>query len=52
MRIRFEDLPWDRRPRSDSAKFSKAWQNDSGDAELLDEGIRCWREQRRKPLGR
>jgi len=52
MRIRFEDLPRDRRPRSDSAKFSKAWQNDSGDAELLDEGIRCWREQRRKPLGR
>ena len=42
----------DRRPRSDSAKFSKAWQSNSGDAELLDEGIRCWREQRRKPLGR
>jgi uncharacterized protein len=52
MRIRFDDLPPDRRPRSDSAKFSKAWQNDSGDAELLDEGIRCWREQKRKPLGR
>jgi hypothetical protein len=52
MRIRFDDLPPDRRPRSDSAKFSKAWQSDSGDAELLDEGIRCWREQKRKPLGR
>lgn len=48
MRIRFNDLPRDRRPCSDSTKFSEAWQSDCGDAELLDEGIRCWREQRRK----
>jgi DNA helicase HerA-like ATPase len=48
MRIRFDDLPPDRRPRSESAKFSRAWQSHSGGAELLDEGIRCWREQRRK----
>ena len=48
MRIRFDDLPPDRRPRSESAKFSRAWRRHSGDAELLDEGIRCWREQRRK----
>jgi DNA helicase HerA-like ATPase len=52
MHIRFADLPPERRPHSDSAKFSEAWQSGSGDAELLDEGIRCWREQRRKPLGR
>jgi hypothetical protein len=52
MRIRFNDLPPDRRPRSDSAKFSEAWQSDCDDAELLDEGIRCWREQRRKFLAR
>ena len=50
--IRFNDLPRDRRPHSDSAKFSEAWQSDCGDAELLDDGIRCWREQRRKlPAG-
>jgi DNA helicase HerA-like ATPase len=49
MRIRFQDLPQERRPRSDSAKFSKAWQNDFGDAEVLNEGIRSWRAQRRKP---
>jgi uncharacterized protein len=48
MRIRFNDLPRDRRPRSESAKFSEAWQSDCGDVELLEEGIRCWREQRRK----
>jgi DNA helicase HerA-like ATPase len=52
MRIRFSELPRDRRPRSDSAKFSEAWRSDCGDAELLDEGIRCWREQRRKLLAR
>jgi DNA helicase HerA-like ATPase len=52
MRIRFGDLPPDRRPRSDSAKFSKAWQDDWADAEFLEEGIRCWREQSRKPAMR
>jgi len=48
VRIRFDDLPQDRRPRSESAKFSRAWRSESGGNELLDEGIRCWREQRRK----
>jgi len=48
MRIRFEDLPPDRRPRSESAKFSSAWRRESGNDELLGEGIRSWREQRRK----
>jgi len=52
MRIRFDDLPPERRPRSDSAKFSKAWQDDSADADFLKEGIRRWREQSRKPLER
>jgi DNA helicase HerA-like ATPase len=51
MHIRFADLPPERRPRSESAKFSEAWQGDTGDVELLDEGIRCWREQRRKLPG-
>ncbi|MBV9375823.1 MAG: ATP-binding protein [Alphaproteobacteria bacterium] len=52
VRIRFDDLPPERRPRSESAKFSRSWQNDSGNDELLDEGIRCWREQRRKLIVR
>jgi hypothetical protein len=52
MRIRFDELPPERRPRSDSAKFSKGWQHDSADEEFLAEGIRCWREQSRKPATR
>jgi hypothetical protein len=49
MHIRFDDLPPDRRPRSESAHFSKAWQAETADAEFLEEGIRRWREQTRKP---
>jgi DNA helicase HerA-like ATPase len=52
MRIRFDNLPPERRPRSDSAQFSKAWQDDSADAELLYAGIRRWRERSRKPMRR
>jgi len=48
MRIRFDDLAPERRPRSGSAKFAKDWRNDSADDEFLNEGIRCWREQTRK----
>jgi uncharacterized protein len=50
MRIRFDHLPEGRRPHSDSAKFSTAWRDDLGDAEMLNEGIRCWRSQSRKSL--
>jgi DNA helicase HerA-like ATPase len=47
MRIRFAELPTDRRPRSGSAEFSKAWQVDSADIDFLNEGIRRWRQQSR-----
>ena len=47
MHIRFDDLPHDRRPHSDSAEFSKAWQSDAAGADFLKEGIRRWREQSR-----
>lgn len=50
MRIRFDHLPDGRRPHSDSAKFSTTWRDDPGDAEMLNEGIRCWRSQSRKSL--
>lgn len=52
MRIRFDDLPPAHRPRSDSASFSTAWQDNSGDAEILDEAIRSWRSQSRKSATR
>jgi len=50
MRIRFDDLPRARRPRSDGADFAKAWQTDSADADFRDEGVRRWRQQSRKHL--
>lgn len=34
-----------------SPSEARSWRNDTRD-ELLDEGIRCWREQRRKPVVR
>jgi DNA helicase HerA-like ATPase len=50
MRIRFDDLPRGRRPRSEGADFAKAWQSDSADAAFRDEGVRRWRQQSRKRL--
>lgn len=48
MRIRIDDLPDGRRPRSQAAEFSKAWHQDSADAALRDEGVRRWRMQARQ----
>jgi DNA helicase HerA-like ATPase len=50
IRIRFDDLPRARRPRSEGADFTKAWQTDSADAAFRDEGVRRWRQQSRKRL--
>ena len=49
MHIRFDDLPPDRRPRSQSADFSKAWRADTAGLDFLKEAIRRWREQSRGP---
>ena len=49
MRIRFADLPPERRPRSESAHYSRAWQVDKVDAAFLDDGVRRWRTQSRSP---
>jgi len=49
-RVRFDDLPRARRPRSEGADFAKAWQTDSADAGFRDEGVRRWRQQSRKRL--
>src|SRR6202007_1889498 len=37
MHIRFHDLPPPRRPRSDSAEFSKAWQSDAAGVDFVNE---------------
>ena len=52
MRVHFDDLPPEHRPRSDSAKFSGAWRDAPGDPEILNEGIRSWRNQSRKSVAR
>lgn len=47
MRIRFDSLAPENRPRSSSAHFSRSWQTDSTGAEFIQEGIRRWRRQMR-----
>ncbi len=49
MRVRMDDLAHGRRPRSEAAEFSKAWQTDDGGGALRDEGVRRWRMQARQP---
>jgi len=48
MRIRFADLPEDRRPRSEGAEFSDAWQRDSAGEEFRDEAVWRWRQQSKR----
>jgi DNA helicase HerA-like ATPase len=48
MRIRFDDLPRGRRPRSEGADFTKAWQTELVDTHFRDEGVRRWLHQNRK----
>jgi uncharacterized protein len=45
MRVRFNDLLPEERPRSESARFSEAWQSDSADVAFRDDSIRRWRNQ-------
>ncbi len=47
MRIRFDDLPADRRPRSGAAEFSRAWKSEPVGAEFVEETVRRWRAQSR-----
>ncbi|OFX13958.1 MAG: hypothetical protein A2516_00585 [Alphaproteobacteria bacterium RIFOXYD12_FULL_60_8] len=47
MRIRFDHLPADRRPRSGSANFAAAWQQDTHGADYLERSVRKWRLQQR-----
>lgn len=45
MRVRFNDLLPEERPRSESAHFSEAWQSDTADVAFRDDSIRRWRNQ-------
>jgi uncharacterized protein len=57
IRVRFNDLPANGRPRSDGAEFSKAWRAGGEQAEccatdLVDEGVRRWRLRTRSRAAR
>jgi len=43
VRIKFDELPRDRLPRSSTAKFSEKWQNSVGDENFLDQVVERWR---------
>ena len=57
IRVRFNDLPANGRPRSDGAEFSKAWRAGGEQAEccatdLVDESVRRWRLRTRSRAAR
>jgi DNA helicase HerA-like ATPase len=43
VRIKFDELPRNRLPRSSTAKFSEKWQNSVGDENYLDQVVERWR---------
>jgi DNA helicase HerA-like ATPase len=45
MRIRFDDLPKQRRPHTEGAQHSEAGQTDTADRAFIDTGVRRWRAQ-------
>jgi DNA helicase HerA-like ATPase len=47
MRIRFDELAPERRPRSQNPRFHEIWQRDVADLDLVEEHLRRWREQLR-----
>lgn len=47
MRMRFDDLAPERRPASDTARFSEAWGEDAADQSFIDQVVERWRLQKR-----
>ena len=43
VRIKFDELPRNRMPRSSTAKFSEMWQNSIGDESFLEQVVDRWR---------
>ncbi len=44
MRVSFDTLPPERRPRSASARFSDVWHSESAKPEMVEDAVRRWRE--------
>lgn len=51
VRIKFDELPRDRLPRSSTAKFSEKWQSSVGDENFLDHVVERWRSAGAGPGG-
>lgn len=47
MRMRFDDLPAEKRPASDTAAFSQSWRTEGATADFIDQVIDRWRMQKR-----
>lgn len=47
VRLRFSDLPEDRRPHSADVPFAHLWKTDSQNSDYVDEVVRRWRHQER-----
>jgi DNA helicase HerA-like ATPase len=45
MHVRFDSLPPEKRPRSQSARFSEAWQHDEAGVDFREDAIRRWRSR-------
>lgn len=51
VRMRFHDIPEDKRPHSSDVPFKKCWTEEGADANYVEEVVRRWRMQERPPLG-
>ena len=46
LRIMFDPLAEDKRPRSSSAKFTESWNEDKVEADFLQDVVARWRRQK------
>ncbi len=51
VRVRFSDLPEDRRPHSADVPFATLWKEDTADADYVVDIVRRWRHQERSVVG-
>ena len=51
VRVVFDEIPEERRPRSANVPFATAWKTHAGDEEIVKNAIRRWREQDRNGNG-
>lgn len=51
VRVVFDEIPEERRPRSANVPFATAWKTHAGDEEIVKNAIRRWREQDRNGGG-